>query len=369
MMNPHKSASPEDLLRPEVLAMSSYHVPAASGLIKLDAMENPYRLPEDLQRALGERLAAVSINRYPAPSYTRLKALIRDRFAIPESCGLLLGNGSDELISLMSVACAKPGASVLAPAPSFVMYDVSTRLAGMDYVPVSLKPDFSLDTQAMLQAIAQHRPALVWIAYPNNPTGNAFDRAAIEQILAAAPGLVVLDEAYQPFADDSWMGQLPHHDKLVVMRTVSKLGLAGIRLGYMAAAPRWIEQFDKVRPPYNISSLDEAAAEFALEHLDALQAQADRIRADRQGLMTALAAIPGVQAYPSAANFVLVRVADGPRTMAAMRAQGVLVKDVGKMSPILSNCLRLTVGTMQENALMLAALQSALSEGARWPKA
>ena len=353
--------TPAKLLRPEVLAMSSYHVPAASGLLKLDAMENPYRLPPELQRALGERLGAIAINRYPAPSYARLKSLIRDKFGVPADAGLLLGNGSDELITIMSVAAARPGATIVAPVPSFVMYDVSTRLAGSRFVPVPLASDFSLDVPAMLAAIAEQQPAIVWIAYPNNPTGNAFDRGGIEQIIVAAPGLVVLDEAYQPFAPDSWMSELARHDNLVVMRTASKLGLAGVRIGYMAAAPHWIDEFDKVRPPYNISSLDEAAAEFALEHLDVLLEQAARVRTDRGHLLAALRAMPGVVAFDSAANFVLVRVADGPATAAAMRAQGVLIKDVGRMHPLLANCLRFTVGSPDENTTLLAALSSALS--------
>ncbi len=353
--------TPAGLMRPEVLAMSSYHVPAASGLLKLDAMENPYRLSPELQRALGERLGAIAINRYPAPSYARLKAMIRDRLGVPASAGLLLGNGSDELITIMSVATARPGATIVAPVPSFVMYDVSTRLAGSRFVPVPLASDFSLDVPAMLAAIAEHQPAIVWIAYPNNPTGNAFDRAGIEQIIEAAPGLVVLDEAYQPFAPDSWMPELARHDNLVVMRTVSKLGLAGVRIGYMAAAPHWIDEFDKVRPPYNISSLDEAAAEFALEHLDVLLEQAARLRTDRGHLLAALRAMPGVVAFDSAANFVLVRVADGPATATAMRTQGVLIKDVGRMHPLLANCLRFTVSSPDENATLLAALSSSLA--------
>jgi histidinol-phosphate aminotransferase len=324
-------------------------------------MENPYELPPELRRALGERLAAVAINRYPAPSYAGLKATIRERLGVPAGAEVLLGNGSDELITMMSVATAKPGATVVAPAPSFVMYDLSTRFAGSTFVPVPLAADLSLDLPAMLAAIDRHRPAIVWLAYPNNPTGNCFERSAIEAILAAAPGLVVLDEAYQPFAEDSWMDALPRHDNLVVMRTVSKIGLAGIRIGYMAAAPRWIAEFDKVRPPYNVSVLDEAAAEFALGHLDVLLAQAARLRADRGTLHAALAAIPGVTPFPSRANFVLVRVSGASAVAAGMRERGVLIKDVSRMHPLLADCLRLTVGTPDENAAMLAALRGALA--------
>jgi histidinol-phosphate aminotransferase len=358
------SIDPSDLIRPDVLAMTSYHVPSAEGVVKLDAMENPYRLPPDLQRALGERLGAVAINRYPAPTYTRLKALVRERLGVPEGAQILLGNGSDELITMLSVATARPGAVVLAPAPSFVMYDLSARFAHSRFVAVPLAADLSLDVDAMLAAIERHRPALVWLAYPNNPTGNCFERAAIERILTAAPGLVVLDEAYQPFALDTWMDALPHHDNLVVMRTVSKIGLAGIRLGYMAAAPRWIAEFDKVRPPYNVSVLDEAAAEFALEHLDVLLAQAARLRADRDALASAIAGIPGTRVFPSRANFLLVRVADAPGVQAGMRSRGVLVKDVSRMHPVLAGCLRMTVGAPDENDALLAALRGTLAASA-----
>ncbi|MCA3181958.1 MAG: histidinol-phosphate transaminase [Burkholderiaceae bacterium] len=355
------STTPQDLLRPDILAMSSYHVPPAAGLVKLDAMENPYALPGALKRALADRLAAVAINRYPAPSYVRLKQLIREKLGVPAGAEVLVGNGSDELITMISVATAKPGATVVAPAPSFVMYDLSTRLAGSRFMPVPLAADLSLDVDAMLAAIAEHRPAVVWLAYPNNPTGDCFRRADVERILAAAPGLVVLDEAYQPFALDSWMDELSRHDHLVVMRTVSKLGLAGIRIGYMAASPRWIAEFDKVRPPYNVSVLDEAAAEFALEHLDVLQAQCARIRDDRERLRAALDAIPGVATFPSRANFVLVRVAGATAVAAGMRERGVLIKDVSRMHPLLADCLRLTVGTPDENAAMLEALRGALA--------
>jgi histidinol-phosphate aminotransferase len=345
-----------------VLSMSAYAVQDSRGLIKLDAMENPFRLPESLQQALGERLAAVAINRYPTPSYTRLKQLVRERLEIPEGAEVLLGNGSDELITLMSTALARPGATVVAPAPSFVMYDVTSRLTGLRYVPVPLAEDFGLDLPAMLRAIEAHRPALVWLAYPNNPTGQAFERAHIEAILDAAPGLVVVDEAYRPFADDTFMTDLPRRPNLVVMRTVSKLGLAGVRLGYMAASPAWIAEFDKVRPPYNLSVLNEAAAEFALEHFDVLLEQTAQLRQERDRLQEQLRALPGLTAFASQANFILVRVPDAARVAAGLRERGILIKDVSRTSPLLAGCLRISVGTPDDNATMLAALRETLAD-------
>ncbi len=349
------------VLRPEIRALSAYHVPDASGFVKLDAMENPYLLPPGLREALGRRLAEVALNRYPVPTYQALKASIRERLGVPAGSDLILGNGSDELITMLSVATATPGAAVLAPAPSFVMYDLSARLAGSRFVPVPLGPDFLLDRQAMLAAISAQRPAIVYLPYPNNPTGDCFDDADIEAILAAAPGLVVIDEAYQPFAIDSWMPRLAEFPHLLVMRTVSKMGLAGIRLGYLAGAPAWIAELDKVRPPYNVSVLTEAAALFALEHIDVLDAQAARLREDRASLARSLAGLPGVTVYPSRANFVLIRVAEGPTVMQRLRERRVLVKDVGRMHPLLTDCLRLTVGTPQENETLLDALAASLS--------
>ncbi len=357
--------SPADLIRPEILAISSYHVPSAQGLIKLDAMENPYRLPLSLREELGRRLAEALINRYPAPSYSGLKKAIRSKLGVPEGFDVLLGNGSDELITLILVATARPGACVLAPVPSFVMYEMSTRFAGSRFVGVPLASDFSLDLPAMLSAIDQHQPAVVFLAYPNNPTGNCFSSEAIEAILQRAPGLVVLDEAYQPFALDTWMPALARWPNLVVMRTLSKLGLAGLRLGYMAAATHWITEFDKVRPPYNVGVLNEIAAEFALDHLDVLDAQAAQLRQARASLAKALRMLPVLQVFDSRANFILVRVVDGAGTHARLRECGILVKDVGRMHPLLENCLRLTVGTPAENTALLDALRLVLPEPTR----
>ena len=358
------SARIERVIRDEIRRMSGYHVPDARGMVKLDAMESPYRLPPELAAELGRRLAAVAINRYPVPEYSELKGLVRERLGVPEGCGVILGNGSDELITLLTVAAARPGAAVVAPVPAFVMYEISARLAGVRFVGVPLAPDFGLDARALLAAIERERPAIVYLAYPNNPTGNLYDDAAIEAVVRAAPGVVVIDEAYQPFAEASWMPRLPEFHHLIVMRTVSKLGLAGIRLGYMAAAPAWIDELEKVRPPYNVNVLTEAAAVFALEHLDVLDRQAARLRADRDALLARLARIAALEVFPSRANFVLVRVPGAAAVWARLRERKVLVKDVSRMHPLLAECLRLTVGTPEENEALVAALEGALSAGA-----
>ncbi len=357
----------ENIIRPDVRALSAYHVPDAAGFVKLDAMENPYTLPEPLRAGLGRRLADVAMNRYPVPSYAELKKKICARLGVPAGFDVVLGNGSDELISIISVACAKPGAKVLAPTPGFVMYAMSAKFAGLEFVGVPLKPDFSLDREAMLAAIAQHRPAITYLAYPNNPTGNLFDANDMVEIIRAVgdSGIVVVDEAYQPFAQASFMPRLPEFGNMVVMRTVSKLGLAGIRLGYMSADAALLAEFDKVRPPYNVNVLTQAAAEFVLEHAEVLDAQAETLRAERAKLATALAALPGIEVFPSAANFLLLRVIDeknnADSVFSALLDRKVLIKNVGKMHPLLENCLRVTVSTPEENRIFLDALQASLA--------
>src|SRR5476649_2427717 len=352
-------------IRPDVRAIAGYHVADASGFIKLDAMENPYHLPEHLRHELGQRLADVTLNRYPVASYATLKQRICATLGVPAGYDVILGNGSDELISILCMACAQQDrrAVVVAPTPSFVMYQRSAQFAGMDYVGVPLKADLTLDTPAMLATIAVHKPALVFLSYPNNPTGNLFAADDIVAIIKALDGfgLAVVDEAYEPFAQQTFMHRLPEFNNLVVMRTVSKLGLAGIRLGYMSAAPQLLAEFDKVRPPYNINVLTQAAAEFALDHVEVLNQQAAALRAARTDLAASLAALPGVAVFPSAANFILIRVPNSDDAHANLLADKVLVKNVSKMHQVLNHCLRITVSTPAENAAFLAALSAALA--------
>jgi len=354
----------ERIIRADVRALSAYAVPDAAGFVKLDAMENPYALPQALRAELGQRLAAAALNRYPVPSYTRLKEKLCRHMGVPAGFDVLLGNGSDELISIISVACAKAGAKVLAPEPGFVMYGVSAKFAGLDYVGVPLQADFTLDLGAMLAAIEVHQPAITYLAYPNNPTGTLYAAADIEAVIRAVGdrGIVVVDEAYQPFAQESFMPRLPEFNNLVVMRTVSKLGLAGIRLGYMAAGAALLQEFDKVRPPYNINVLTQTAAEFVLEHTGELDRQAAALRSARSDLVAALGALDDVEVFPSAANFVLIRLANADKVFAGLLQRKVLVKNAGKMHPSLQNCLRVNVSTPEENALFLAALKEALQE-------
>jgi len=351
-------SSPTQLIRPEILALKAYHVADSDGMVKLDAMENPYPLPTDVRRALGEALARVDLNRYPDPTGRRLRALIAKQMQVPVGMEILLGNGSDDLIQIVTFAMARPGAAMMFPAPTFVMYQMNATLSGMRGIPCRLGSDYTLDRDAFLARLKEEQPALVFIAYPNNPTGLLYPEEDVVAVLRAAKGLVVVDEAYHVFAQKSFLPRLAEFPNLVVMRTVSKLGLAGIRLGYLVGRPEWISEFNKVRQAYNVNVLTQAAATFVLERIEVLQSQAAQVIAEREPLGRALAALPGVTVFPSAANFFLVRVPDAGGTYEALKRQGVLVRNLD--GPGLENCLRITVGTPDENRILLTAMKEAL---------
>ncbi len=355
--------------------MHAYAIQDARGMVKLDAMENPHRLSPELQSELGQRLGAVALNRYPGAQVNDLRAALAGYAKMPDGHDIMIGNGSDELISLLAMAIDLPASQnpggqppvILAPEPGFVMYAMTATFQGLRYVGVPLTADFELDEAAMLAAITLHRPALVYLAYPNNPTANLWGDTAIEAIIALQGqqgGLVVMDEAYQPFAARSWIDNIrsapEKHAHVLLMRTLSKFGLAGVRIGYMMGPKALIAEIDKLRPPYNISVLNCECALFALEHAEVFRQQALDLMAQRTALVVSLKALAGVTCWPSDANMVLARVSDAAKTFDGMKSRGVLVKNVSKMHPLLANCLRLTVGTADENRLMLAALQDSL---------
>lgn len=346
--------------RQDLASLHAYVVQDSRGLIKLDVMENPYGLPDALQEALGQRLGRVALNRYPAEGTTRLKEALCRQAGLPEGCGMVLGNGSDELITLLSMVCDRPGATVMAPLPGFVMYQLSAFYQGLRFEGVPLTPDFQLDVPAMREAMRLHQPAIVYLAYPNNPTGNLFRAEDVQAVIDAAPGFVVMDEAYQPFASRDSMAWLRRHPHVLVMRTLSKFGLAGVRVGYLMGRQEVVDAVEKLRPPFNLSVLNTEAALFALEHESVYQAQAQAIRDERarvaQGLAALLQGHPGCQVFPSEANMLLVRVPDAAQAFDHLKRRGILIKNLSAQHPLLSQCLRITVGTPDENQALLAAL-------------
>lgn len=359
---PQQASRIEQWVRPEIRALSAYHVPPPDDLIKLDAMENPYSWPPALVDAWLQTLRGVSLNRYPDPDAAALKRRLRQALDIPDAMDILLGNGSDELIQMTNLAVSGPGRVVLTPDPTFSMYRIIATTTGLGFVGVPLDAEFDIDLPATLAAMQAHRPAVVYLDYPNNPGGNLFNEGRVRAVIESAPGLVVLDEAYYPYAGRSLMGELPRHDNLVVIRTLSKLGLAGLRLGLMIGPKAWLDEINKARLPYNVGVLAQVSAEFALRNKAVLDEQAQRIRTDRERLIEAMRAVAGITVYPSHANFILFRV---PRGQAAhvyekIKSHGVLVRSFSGSEGLLGDCLRVTVGTPEENGAFISALRQAV---------
>lgn len=356
------SLSPDQVIRQEILSLSAYHVPPAEDMIKLDAMENPYRLPPFLYEEIIRITAEASINRYPDPHATALKETLRTALSIPDGMDIMLGNGSDEIIQIIMLAAARPGAKLLTVEPGFAMFKMIATFANMEYIGIPLKPDFSLDLDAMLAAISRHQPTILFLAYPNNPSGNLFDETALNRIIQVSPGLVVIDEAYHPFAGKSFIEKLADYPNLLVMRTLSKLGLAGLRLGLLAGRPDWLSHLEKLRLPYNVNVITQLVAEKIMQHYDVLQSQAEIIKQTRARLKAFLANLEQIEPYPSDANFILFRLNDASRIFTQLQQHGILIKNLDNSHPLLKNCLRVTVGTPEENDRFCNTLQNLVTK-------
>ena len=348
-------------LRPELKKLQTYAVPDAAGLVKLDAMENPFTWPVSMRTKWQDRISHAQVNRYPEPNPEGLKKKLKEQFGPKENCDLLFGNGSDELIQLLVMAIAKPGACILTVSPSFSMYQMIAEIVGVDCHVVPLDENFELDMPGMLAAIDQFDPALIFLAYPNNPTGNSWNRSDIQEVMNRSRGIVVIDEAYGPFANDSFTDELAKNNNMLLLRTASKLGLAAIRFGWLAGDRELIAELNKIRLPYNISQLTQLTMEFALENYAMFAEQAETIRTLRGSMFGQLCAIEGVKPFASEANFILIKLLsrDADEVFEGLLKQKVLIKNLSKQAG-LSQCLRVTVGSKEENKIFCEALISAL---------
>jgi histidinol-phosphate aminotransferase len=277
-------------------------------------------------------------------------------------------NGSDEAIQMLLIAAGGPGAVVVAPVPTFVMYELAARALGLTFVGVPLSDQFDLDVPRFCEVIRAERPRLLFLAWPNNPTGRLYDAGGVEEIVRLCNGnganaLVVVDEAYFHYAGRTLLSRLGQYPNLVILRTLSKVGLAGIRLGILVASIATVEEINKVRLPYNVNALSQAAARVVLRHPDVVNHHAATIVRERERVLTRLRDMAGVTTYPSQANFFLIRTArPGDDVFRGLLERGILVRNFSR-APRLANCLRVTVGTPEENDAFLAALPAALAQG------
>jgi histidinol-phosphate aminotransferase len=354
----------ENLVRPEIRALSAYPVGDASGMVKLDAMENPHQWSDELKQAWLKKLQHADINRYPNPQAPKVKKGLLNAMNVPEQFDCLLGNGSDEIIQLLTMLVAKPGAKVMAPEPGFVMYKMISIFCGVDFVGVPLTEDFELDMPAMLKCINEQQPELIFLAQPNNPTANLYPESELRELIEASEGLVIMDEAYLPFSSRNHLHFLDEFDNVLVMRTLSKVGLAGLRLGMIFGRSEWLNELDKIRMPYNINVLTQISAEFALEHYDILLGQCELIKQERSRMHTALTTL-GFTCYKSEANFILARASmpfegQAREIFQQLKQHNVLIKCLAGGNSLLENCLRFTIGTEKENTQLLEALADIL---------
>jgi histidinol-phosphate aminotransferase len=346
------------IIKPGVLEAKVYHVPDSKGLIKLDAMENPYVWPEEIKKALAEQLQRADLNRYPDANVSELRIRLGEVFELPDNMAMMFGNGSDELIQIILLALNKTSKVVMAPEPTFVMYRLLSSMLELDFIGVPLNSDFSLDLPTMLNSIEEKQPAVIFLAWPNNPTGNTYTEEDIEKIIKAATGLVVIDEAYHAFAQKTMMSCLETHQNVLLMRTLSKLGLAGLRLGMLFGAPQWITELEKLRLPYNIGTLNQQSANFIIQNIGLLEQQAQTIRNDRDLMFDLLSKIKGIEVWPSEANFLLFRVAKKGAEFvhSELLNQKILIKNLHGTHALLENCLRVSIGTKEENEQFISVL-------------
>ncbi len=339
-----------DWIRPEIRAESGIpQEPVPEGTLRLDAMENPFDLPPEIHRRLGEDLARLPLNRYPDGGASELRELLGKRlFGLP-SDHIFLGNGSDEI--LQNLFLLTPGPILLAE-PTFSMYRLLARITGRPVGTVPLEKDFSLDPEALLEAVKRLRPSLIVLSHPNNPTGRDLDSRAVERLCREFSGGILVDEAYFPFSGNTLLSLRDTCPSLMVLRSLSKMGLAALRLGVLAANPRIVAELDKIRLPYNLGILTQRAATLICrESFPVLEAQVRMIIGLREELRDRLQTISGVAPLPSSANFLLVRIAGADPSIVAQRLalQGIRVRDVSRQHPLLAGCLRVTIGKREEN--------------------
>ncbi|MDZ4164867.1 MAG: histidinol-phosphate transaminase [Smithellaceae bacterium] len=349
----------KNIIRPEIISQRAYQAGDVACRVKLDANENPFPMPPELRRKFIRCLGKISLHRYPAAGSPALIRRLAASLGV-ESDMILVGNGSDELIQVLCTATGRPGATVLFPVPTFAMYRISAVNNGLNPREVPLDEAFGLDLDAMLRQIRQRAPALTFLSYPNNPTGNCFQRESIEQIIKESPGIVVVDEAYYHFSGQTFIPDLARYENLVILRSLSKVGLAAMRIGLLVGHPSLVNELNKVRLPYNLNAFSQAAAEFFVDHEPDFIKQTREITRLREELVRELATISQIRTYPTDANFIFFRCTiDANRIYGDLLHRGVMVRNFHTPG-ILCNCLRVTVGSREENLLFVDALKGAI---------
>jgi len=346
----------EQWLRSDIKNIDAYHVPASKDMIKLDAMESPFGVPEDLKVEFLKCIEQSEVNRYPEADPSPLKDTLRSLMDIPDEFGILLGNGSDELIQLLALACSKDDL-IMSFEPSFVMYELVSKYVNLEYFGVQLDSNFDINLSDALLIIEREKPKIIFIAYPNNPTGNCFDYDAIIEIIKSTNSMVILDEAYYAYSDKSFLSEISNFPNLLVLRTISKIGFAGLRLGLLIGDQETIAQLNKLRLPYNINALTQTSANFLLQDKQRIINNAQIIIEERRRLAHELSLFSKFKVYPSQTNFILVHSEDAHSLHTALKENGILIKCFPKGSK-LSDFIRISVSEPVENNILIDAIRN-----------
>ena len=346
----------EQWLRSDIKNIDAYHVPVSKDMIKLDAMESPFGVPEDLKVEFLKCIEQSEVNRYPEADPSLLKDTLRSLMDIPDEFGILLGNGSDELIQLLALACSKDDL-IMSFEPSFVMYELVSKYVNLEYFGVQLDSNFDINLSDALSTIEREKPKIIFIAYPNNPTGNCFDYDAIIEIIKSTNSMVILDEAYYAYSDKSFLSEISNFPNLLVLRTISKIGFAGLRLGLLIGDQETIAQLNKLRLPYNINALTQTSANFLLQDKQRIINNAQIIIEERRRLAHELSLFSKFKVYPSQTNFILVHSEDAHSLHTALKENGILIKGFPKGSK-LSDFIRISVSEPVENNILIDAIRN-----------
>ena len=348
--------SPLERVKPEILEINSYSVPGLDCSVRLDGNESPFEAGGEILNKISSVITTVDFNRYPDPDSVELKKIISDKYNFPDE-GLLIGNGSDELIQMLIETLTGKSGIVLVPSPTFSMYKLTSLVLNNRVIESELDDNFGLNTKDIINKIGEFDPDLLFFASPNNPTGNAFSRDSLIEIIEATAGVVVVDEAYFDYYGETFIPLVSKYSNLAVLRTLSKIGFASIRLGVLFAGDEITEQVNKTRLPYNINSLSQKIAEIVFENENLLAENNKKIINERERLFSELENIKDIKVYPSDANFFLIKVPDADYCFNELVRNDILIRNLSKPGR-LSGCIRVTIGTAEENNKFLEAFSA-----------
>ena len=349
-----------DFLRDDIDLLKEYKIVDSKNMIKLDAMENPFDL--DLNFEInGLPSGSSNLNRYPDADCINLRKKLRSKHKLENKFDIIIGNGSDELIQLICLTFLKKENVIMSPSPSFSMYQKISKVLGLKFKEVPLRKDFSLDVNLILEKMNEFNPAIIFLAYPNNPTGNLWSKKDIMEIIKQSNGIVVIDEAYGAFSGESFISEIGRFENLVIMKTLSKIGFAGIRLGYLLGENSLISNINKLRLPFNINSVSQKISEISIDNSEHLDSQINEIIEQKDILISKMQEIDKIETYSSKTNFVLFKILDGSADdiFNSLVSSNILIKNMSD-SAGLENCLRVTVGSRKENNLFIQSLKKSL---------